>query len=205
VNEQDSQALPVRFFRLFLNTIIAELGSETLVTVLEKADLPAHLASPDAVSGYTNRSAAETYARIQKAIRIYYGRGARGILTRLGRLLWLRLLDSASIPEKAQAQLIRTLPPAIRIKPSLELLARLMSEKRSYATVHSLDFDFLLVDHTSATAEGQSESGPICFVTVGLIQENLYWATSHEHDIDEISCRAARGGKCEFKIRVDGK
>jgi predicted hydrocarbon binding protein len=205
VTEQDSQALSVRFIRLFLNTIIAELGSEMLITVLEKAGLSTRLASPDAVAGSTSRAAAETYAAIQKAIRIYYGRGARGILIRVGRLLWLRLLDSASIPEKAQAQLIRTLPPAMRIKSALELLVRLMSEKRPCATVHTLDLDFLLVDHAAATAEGQSESGPICFVTLGLIQENLFWATSHEHDIDEISCRAVRGGKCEFKIRVGEK
>ncbi len=205
MSKQDSPLLPVRFFRLFLNTVRTELGSDTIITVLEKADLPADLADLHAVSGYTSRSAAQTYAHIQKAIRIYYGRGARGTLIRLGRLLWTQLLESASIPEKAQAQLIRTLPPTMRPKPALELLARLMSEKKSCASVHTLDLDLMLVDHAAVTASEKSETGSVCFVTIGLIQENLFWATGHEHDIEEVSCCAAGENKCEFKIKLEGK
>ena len=201
----DSALLPVRFFRLFLDTLSAELGHATLVTVLERADLPVDLVDPQAVSGYTSQSAALAYARIQKAMRIYYGRGARGALVRIGRVLWTRLLESSSITDRAHAQFIRTLPPGMRRKAALDLLARFMHEKPAGVSVHSLDLDFMLVDHSSAAAAEQNEASPVCYVTLGLIQENLFWATAREHDIEEISCRASGGESCEFRIKQEGK
>jgi predicted hydrocarbon binding protein len=205
VSEHDSALLPVRFFRLFLATLTAEIGHDALVVILEKADLPADLADPQAVSRYTSQSAAETYARVQKAMRVYYGRGARGILIRIGRLLWTRLFESASISERTVAQFIRTLPPATRRKAALELLARFMREKPTGATIHSLDLGLMLVDHASAASMGQTEAGSVCYVTLGLIQENLFWATARDHDIEEVSCRAAGADDCEFKIILEEK
>jgi predicted hydrocarbon binding protein len=205
VSEHDSALLPVRFFRLFLATLTAEIGHDALVVILEKADLPADLADPQAVSRYTSQSAAETYARVQKAMRVYYGRGARGILIRIGRLLWTRLFESASISERTVAQFIRTLPPAMRRKAALELLARFMREKPAGTTVHTLDLGLKLVDHASAASLGQTEVTPVCYVTLGLIQENLFWATARDHDIEEVSCRAAGGDECEFKIILEEK
>jgi predicted hydrocarbon binding protein len=205
VSQQNSDGLPVRFFGIFLETLNAEIGAETLQGVLEKANLSVELIDPQAVSRSTSQSAAQAYARIQQAMRIYYGRGARGSLVRIGRLIWPRLLASASFAEKAQIQLARTLPPAMRRKAALELLARLMREKPAGATVHTLDLDLMLVDHASATSLEQNEAFPICFVTLGLIQESLFWADGREHDIDEVSCRALGGDDCEFKIKLEGK
>jgi predicted hydrocarbon binding protein len=205
VNEHVLPLLPVLFFRLFLEVLTAEVGHDALVVILEKADLPADLVEPQAVSRYTSQSAAETYARVQKAMRVYYGRGARGILVRIGRLLWARLLESASISDRTRAQFIRTLPPVMRCKAALELLAHFMREKPACATVQSLDMDLMLVDHATATITGQTEASPVCYVTLGLIQENLFWATARDHDIDEVSCRAAGRDDCEFKIVLAGK
>ena len=204
MSEQEQFMLSLRFFRLFLDTLNDELGRETLVTVLEKADLPADLIDQQVVSGYTNQSAAEAYARIQKAMRVYYGRGARGSLMRIGRRLWTRLLESSSISDRAQAQFIRNLPPGMRRKAALELLARFMREKTAGISIHTLDLDLMLVDHVSATAAGQSEAGPVCYVTLGLIQENLFWATTREHDIAEVTCRASGADSCEFRIKLEG-
>jgi len=200
-----SPLLPPRFFRLFLETINAELGAKTLAVVLEKVDLDPLLIDPEAVSHLTSLAAAETYARIQHGLRLYYGRGARGTLLRIGRILWGRLLESASIPEKAQAQLARSLPTTLRLKAILELLARFMREKSADVTVHTLDLDLLLADHVGATAVGQKENAPICIVTLGLVQEALMWVSSHEYDVEEISCRATGGDTCEFKITVAGR
>ena len=205
MSEHVSSLLPVRFFRLFLDTLTAEIGHDALVVILEKADLPADLADPQAVSRYTSQSAAETYARVQKAVRVYYGRGARGTLVRIGRLLWARLLETASISERTMAQFVRTLPPAMRRKAALELLARFMREKLTGVTVHNLDLDLMLVDYGSAANRGQTEANPVCYVTLGLIQENLFWATARDHDVEEVSCRAAGSDDCEFKIKLEGK
>ena len=197
--------LPVRFFRRFLETLNAELGAKTLTVVLEKADLDPELINPETLSHLTNVTAAETYARIQHALRIYYGRGARGTLLRIAPVLWERLLENASLPEKAQAQLARSLPGTLRLKAVLELLARFMREKNTDITIHTLDLDLLLADHAGAATIGQKEKAPICMVTLGLMQEALVWASGHEYDVEEISCRAAGADTCEFKVTVSGK
>jgi predicted hydrocarbon binding protein len=197
--------LPVRFFRQFVETLTAEVGPETLSLILTKSELPIELADPQAASRLSAAAAAEAYANTHRALRIYYGRGARGILQRIGRLLWNRLLENATLQEKAQAQMLRTLPTNMRRKTALELLARFMREKADGATVHSLDMDLLFVDHCGAAGLNQKESGPACSVTLGLIQEALFWATGREADVEETACRAAGSAQCEFKIKFGGK
>lgn len=198
----NAQVLPLRFFRPFLDTLTDEIGRDALLSLLKRASLPADLVEPQAVSRYNCVTAAETYARLQQAMRIYYGRGARGMLTRIGHLLWPRLLEAASLSEKAQAQFIRTLPPGLRPKSALELLARFLREHPEAVTVHTLDLDLLLVDRAGAVTAGQQEVTPICHVTVGLIQEALFWATGREHDVEERACRAAGSVQCEFRVTV---
>lgn len=202
MKEPHSQIIPIRFFRQFLNVLTGELGNEALVSILEKASLPADLVDPQAVSRYNTATAAESYACIQRAMRSYYGRGARGTLIRIGRLLWPRLLETASIAEKAQAQLVRTLPPSMRMKPALELLARFMRQHPEGVTVHTLDLDLLLVDRAGAVTLEQQEVSPICYVNIGLLQEALFWASGREHDVEERACRAAGAAQCEFKVTV---
>lgn len=202
MKEPHSQILPIRFFRQSLDVLTSELGNEALVSILEKAALPADLVDPQAVSRYNTATAAKTYARIQQAMRFYYGRGARGTLIRIGRLLWPRLLETASLVEKTQAQIARTLPPSMRMKPALELLARFMREHPESVTVHTLDLDLLLVDRAGAVTVEQQEVAPICYVTVGLVQEALFWASGREHDVEERACRATGAAQCEFKVTV---
>ena len=198
------RALSVRFLHQFVETITSELGQETLSTVLEKAGLPPDWSNPARWGSLSATTATEVYAGLQKAVRTYYGRGARGILMRVGSKLWYRLLDDAPLALKAQSKLLHGLSVTARRKPTLELLARLLSNYRDDVTVHTLDLDLLLVDQASPGAVGQSETERICFVTLGLLRECLFWATNQEHDIAETSCRANGEEICEFKIITGG-
>jgi predicted hydrocarbon binding protein len=198
------RTLSARFLQRFVETLAGELGRENLSTVLEKAGFPTDWSDPAHWGGSTSTPAAEAYAGLQKAMRTYYGRGARGILMRVGGKLWPRLLDDAPLALKAQSKLLHGLPLSARRKQALELLANLLSNHRGDVAVHTLDLDLLLVDHASPGTVGQIEAERICFVTLGLLRECLYWATSQEHDVAETSCRATGGEICEFKIYVGG-
>ena len=114
------------------------------------------------------------------------------------------MCSSAYCGINAQAALIRGLQKAARLKPALELLARILSAATGSITVHTQDLDLLLVDQASATALNQSDNAPVCFVTFGLIRECLYWADGQEHDIEERACRAMGAHQCEFKITIGG-
>jgi predicted hydrocarbon binding protein len=194
--------LSPRVLGIFLEVLQAEIGQESLEMVLAKANLPTDVANPQAASRLTAASAADNFARIQRALRTFYGRGARGTLIRIGRLVWSRLLESAPITEKAQAQVVRALPLSLRRKAALDLLARLLRTRPDGVTIHTLDMDLMLVDRQSVNLPESKESVSTCYVTLGMIQEVLLWAVGKEHDVEETGCRAAGNDDCEFKITV---
>jgi predicted hydrocarbon binding protein len=92
----------------------------------------------------------------------------------------------------------------MRRKSALELLARILSALPGNITVHTIDLDLLVVDQASPTTLDQSDDAPLCFVTLGMIRECLYWADGQEHDIEERICRASGARQCEFKIIIGG-
>ncbi|MDO9303113.1 MAG: hypothetical protein Q7T89_17120 [Anaerolineales bacterium] len=193
-----------RIMQRFVETLSSEVGHETFSAALVNAGLPEEWAHSAHFAGLDNVRTAQAYARLQSALRTYYGRGARGILLRIGAKLWNYLLDDSTFAIKAQAALIRGLPKSLRRKPTLELLARILSSAAGNITVHTLDLDLLLVDQASPTTIDQSDDAPICFVTFGLIRECLYWADGQVYDIEERACRATGARQCEFKVTIGG-
>jgi len=189
-----------RILKRFAETIALELGADQFNGMLTMANLPVEWKNPDVYPAMDPYDAAHVYAALQTAMRTYFGRGARGVLLRVGQRLWHQLLDDAALGIKAQAAVVKRLPLASRRKPTLELLAKFIGAQAGDITVHTLDLDLLLVDQASPAAHDQSESGPTCFVTVGLIRESLFWATGKNYDVEEIHCQAMGEHTCEFKI-----
>ncbi len=197
-----SRSFALRILRPFREILMSELGQENLSLLLEKAGLPSGWANQETSSN--DQTAAEMYAGLQKALRIYYGKGARGILQRIGNLLWKRLLEDAPLNLQIHAAVVRKLPLPNRPKAALQLLASLLSSHPGDVTVHTLDLDLLLCDHASPGAPPRSAQKPICFVTLGLLHECLFWASGQEYDIQETSCKATGQEACEFTIKIGG-
>jgi predicted hydrocarbon binding protein len=191
-----------RVLRRFVETLAVELGVDQFGIMLALSHLPAEWAKPQTFLKMDSTESAQIYASLQAAMRAYYGRGARGILLRVGQRLWHLLLEDAALGGKAQAAVIKRLPLGARRKSTLELLARFLGTDSGDITVHTLDLDLLLVDHASPATQGQKDSHPICFVTQGLIRESLFWATGQGFDVEEISCKAMGQDTCEFQIAV---
>jgi predicted hydrocarbon binding protein len=191
---------PNRTLGRFVETVVKELGSDQFNAMLALSHLPAEWAKHETFAKTSPVDAAKAYASLQAAMRTYYGRGARGILTRVGQRLWNHLLDDAALGGKAQAAVIKRLPLSTRRKPTLEMLGKFIGTQSSDITVHTLDLDLLFADHASPNADGQSASAPICYVTQGLIRESLFWATGQSYDVEETSCKAMGRDACEFTI-----
>lgn len=198
------RTLSSHFLHQFVDTIARELGQNNLSIVLEKAGLPSDWSDPVRWESLTHTTPIEAYAGLQKAMRTYYGRGARSILIRVGGNLWNRLLEDSTLAVKAQSKILFGLPASARRKAALELFAKMLSAQRGDMTVHTLDLDLVLADQASPSTLGQSESESICYVTLGLLRECLYWVTGQEYDIKETSCRAMGENACEFKIAIGG-
>lgn len=191
-----------RILHRFVETVSLELGADQFHAMLALAKLPAEWAKPETFIRMDPTESAKIYATLQAAMRTYYGRGARGVLLRVGQRLWNLLLEDAALIGKAQAALIKRLPMTTRNKAILELLGRSMGAQSGDVTVHTLDLDLMLVDHVSPAAQDQYGAQPICFVTQGLIRECLFWATGQSFDVEETSCKAMGEHTCEFKITL---
>ncbi len=189
-----------RVLRRFVETVVKELGPDQFNAMLSLSKLPADWSKPETFVKTDPAKAAKAYASLQAAMRTYYGRGARGVLIRVGQRLWDQLLEDAAFGNKAQAAVIKRLPLSTRCKATLELLAKFIDSSSSDITVHTLDLDLLLADHASPNTDGQSAPAPICYVTVGLIREALFWATEKNFDVEETSCKAMGKEACEFTI-----
>ncbi len=195
-----------RILRRFVETVVVELGADQFHAMLALSELPPEWAKPQTFQKMSATKSAETYAALQAAMRAHFGRGARGVLLRVGQRMWHFLLEDAALGGKAQAALIKRLPlPTRRRKSILELLARLIGAGPEDITIHTLDLDLLVVDHASPAAQGQRASRPICFVTHGLIRESLFWATGQNVDVEETSCKAVGDDTCEFKVTTGVK
>ncbi len=189
-----------RNLRRFIETLATELGEDQFSAMLGLSKLPAEWADSDTLVKLNMVESAKAFAALQAAMRSYFGRGARGVLLRVGERMWNKLLDDASIGNRGYATIIKRLPLNTRRKSTLELVARFLSAQPGDMEVHTLDTDLLLVDHASPTASGYSDSLPICFVTQGVINESLTWATWQGHDVEEVACKARGDKNCEFKV-----
>lgn len=189
-----------RILRRFAETVALELGPDQFNAMLAMANLPADWKDPDTFLELNPYDSAHVYAALQTAMRTYFGRGARGVLLRVGQRLWDHLLDDSAFGIKAQAAVIKRFPLSTRRKPTLELLGKILSAQADEVTVHTLDMDLLYVDNASPAAHDQKESTPICFVTQGLIRECLFWSTGKSYDVEEVHCMAMGEHSCEFKI-----
>jgi predicted hydrocarbon binding protein len=190
-----------RLIKVFVAAAYEEAGVDKLPQVLEKANLSPAVMERDSTNRLNGVGAAEIYASLQHALRLYYGRGARGLLLRIGRNMWGRLVADANFREKAELEILRRLPVPARRKRTLEFVAEQFRTGGGSTTVHLLDTDLLFVDHSSAATFGQESTEPICFVTHGILEAALYWATGRAADIQEISCKAMGAEACEFKFK----
>ncbi len=199
-----SQAsFPPTLLRGFIETAREVAEPDALAALFKQHSLPEAWLDPGAAGRLDAASAAGAYVEIQRALRVYFGRGARGTLLRIGRILWAKALDTAPVGIKAQSRIVRGLPANLRPKAALELLAKLLGG-RGRVNVHTLDLDLVLVDRASPLAAGPHGDDSACYVTLGLIQGALSWAAGHEMDVEETSCRAAGAVTCEFRIKTGG-
>jgi hypothetical protein len=82
--------------------------------------------------------------------------------------------EPAIFQEKAELEIVRRLPVLVSWRRMLDLVADTLQEGGGEASVHTLDMDLSLVDHSSAPTLNHTYTESICFVTLGLIQSALF-------------------------------
>jgi predicted hydrocarbon binding protein len=175
------------------------LGMRDWQTVLSNAQLEL---APDVLSGCYFVLSYQAYARLYTAIRELYGHASHGILNRIGRIAFRHFVETQSEHMAAISIALRLMPLQARKIFILRVVARTLSENNAYQPAR-LDEDngqLTLVDPESPACNGVVSDHPICWHTVGFLEEALRWATAQEFRVEEISCRAQGGVVCTFAI-----
>lgn len=184
--------------RRFMLAIHDVMGQSGLATVLRQAGLQRYASALPAADEPANFRASE-YAALMQAIENYYGRGARGTLTRIGYASFKRLVESRRLRARLFHAMLRPLPPPTRRLLVLRWLAAQHGRGGSMR-IHHDDHRLVLVDQESLATTGRAREGQICWVTLGEIQEALKWGTGREYDVTELSCKARGEPACRFEI-----
>jgi predicted hydrocarbon binding protein len=185
--------------RRFMLAVQAVMGRSGLTTILRQAGLQHHAGNLLPDNSQTALHAVE-YAALVQAIENYYGRGARGTLTRIGHAAFGQLRQSQKFKARLYQLAFRFLPVQQRKLMALRWLAREMAIPGGQVTVHLDDRHIAFVDRASDITFGRTRDTEICWLTVGEIQEALKWATGTEYDVTEMSCKAKGDPACRFDI-----
>jgi len=193
------RALPNARVRRLLLGIQEVMGVSGLTTVLRQAGLLRYIGALPPPNFETQLRAAE-YAALMQAIENYYGRGARGTLTRIGCASFQELVKSHPVQAIVHQLLFRVLSQQQRKLVAVRWLAREMAAPNGQVTVHLDDRHLAFVDHESDPSFGRMRETEICWATLGELQEALKWATGQEHEVSEMSCKAKGDPACRFDI-----
>jgi predicted hydrocarbon binding protein len=196
---ESGRAVPNARVRRLMLAIQDVMGLSGLATVLRQAGLQRYANALPPANGEPGLRAAE-YASLMQAIENYYGRGARGTLTRVGYASFNRLVAGRRLTAGALRLLFKVLPLQSRRMITLRWLAREIAGRAGRVTVHLDDRRMNLVDHESDATVGRRRDSEICWETVGEIQEALKWGTGLEYDVTELSCKAKGDPACRFEI-----
>jgi len=174
------------------------IGNDALRCVLRRVSKGQEndIAEPYAVVEY------EKYSKIHQAIRDLYGPASHGILNRIGRLTFRHFVEEQAGQMSAISIALRLMPLRARKIFILKVIAHSLSESNHHETVYLQEDDGLLhlIDMNSPACHGISADEPVCWHTVGFVEEALQWATSQEFRVEEISCQAQGMSVCVFAI-----
>lgn len=194
-----NRRLSNRYVRHFMQAIEVEMGAQSLRMVLHQSGMERYVGQLPPCDSQAVAYASEM-AALQQAIQAYYGHGARGSLNRIGRATWRRMVIEASPGKKLRLLAIRLLPRPGR---PLRVLQEVIAEMRAPdgdIQVQPAPPHLMVVDRACDFSHGVQRDENICWVTQGMIQEALTWATGQDYEVEEIACKATGADACRFRI-----
>jgi predicted hydrocarbon binding protein len=142
-------------------------------------------------------------AQMQQALEELYGvRSGRGLARRVGRACF-RIGAEDLRPVLGIADLaFRILPLRIRLKVGFEVLAHIFGQFSDHRV--RLEEDeryFRWVTERCGVCWGRRSETPCCHLSVGLLEEVLYWLSGSESFyIEEVSCVAVGDPTCTILV-----
>jgi bacteriochlorophyll 4-vinyl reductase len=142
------------------------------------------------------------YARFNKAIEDFYGRGGRGILKRIGQASFRYAVEEQAMLMGLAGMAMKALPKKQRIKFVLNslVIALKKSNPEVEAWLGEKAGKIIYAEKTCAMCFGRESDMPICHLYVGTLSEAIRWATGDDYQVKETDCIAMGDPYCQFEV-----
>jgi predicted hydrocarbon binding protein len=196
--EPSGGAFPSKMGRIVLLSLQDVMGENALNTVLNMARLQDYVGNfpPNNFEGTVSF---DELGRLLQALEQMYGvRSGRGLARKAGRAAFrLGVRDFGPLLGLADLS-FRILPLGMRLRIGLEVLAETFNKFTDHS-VRVVDDDRYLrwtVDRCGVSWGRRSET-PCCHLSVGIIEEALYWVSGgRTFYVEEVACVATGDPAC---------
>lgn len=177
------------------------MGKNGLVAVLRASNLAQYIDNLPPNDLNPAVSAAD-YSRLNEAIETFYGRGARGILQRIGKASFEYGLREQSALLGLAGIAMKVLPPKQRIQLVLNNMAGALKKisGRDQIDVEVTDGQIAYVARTCSVCYGRKSAKPVCHLYQGSIAEAVRWAAGQAYQVRETDCIACGADYCRFEV-----
>jgi hypothetical protein len=194
-----------RLGRVFLESLEEAIGRNGLNALLNLIESSRYIAQPPPDNMDLGFDLA-VISNLNIAMETIYGpRGARGLALRGGRAMYDRIADGFDLPIGFNDLAFRLLPVQTRLKIGVPALARVFthhSDQTHRAVDRGTYFDYTI--ERCAVCWGQEAKAPLCYFTVGLLQEAFsVYGRGQEYRVIQTECRATGAAACVFRIEKE--
>ena len=191
-------SFPSKMGRIVLLSLKDVMGENALNTVLAMARLQEYIENLPP-NNFEDRFSFDELGRLLQALEQMYGvRSGRGLARKAGRASFrLGVRDFGPVLGLADLA-FRILPLGMRQRVGLEVLAETFNKFTSHAVrVEEDERHFRwIVDRCGVSWKRRSDS-PCCHLSVGILEESLYWVSGgRSFYVEEVACVATGDPAC---------
>jgi len=193
---------PNKMGRIALLAFEEVVGREVTETILTMARMPDRLEEYPP-NNFAREFSFDELAGMQLALEELYGvRSGRGLARKIGSACFRIGAEDLRAVLGAADLAFRVLPLRTRLRVGLEILAQISRQYSDHRVrVEEDERHFRWVAEQCGICWGRRTDAPCCHLSLGLLEELLYWlAGGEKFYIEEISCIATGDPTCTILV-----
>jgi predicted hydrocarbon binding protein len=199
----EERMMPNDALRLFFLAIEEVMGQDGMKAAMRGAKLERY------IDNYPPKNLAlgvkfSEYGLAEQAVEDFYGpRGARAMLLRVGRALFIYGMKEQSSVLGLAGQALKLMPVPMTSKMKLLLEQLVAAGNKTVNQPVRLEEEtdsFLMIYDFCMCQFRPKHSAPCCYITIGILTEAMKWLTDRSFGIQELTCMNQGADACRFRI-----
>jgi hypothetical protein len=194
---------PNNFIRILLLSLEDVAGENGVKAILNMAG-QAHLIGNYPPANMEGEFDFSHYSMIIAALDDLYGnKGAQILLMRAGKAIFAESLGMIGDPLSIHSESFQSKPLAEKIEAGLCLVHSVITKTKTTSIPRTEDGQFLYSVQYCPVCWGRTTTSPRCFLTAGLLQATINWATNGlEFNVTQKTAHSCGDPTCDYLIPV---